>query len=132
MFKIGLSCEIKKDSFNCHLNGLLSFKSIVFVYRICILYIVFSAILAGLIFKWLDSHQLSSIKYFLILFNQIWWIIDAVSRSYAERHEDSNDFIMIHICSWRQYLLYFYFWCIFVFHNTHWSSKFCQRDMEMS
>ena len=28
MFKIGLSREIKKDSFNCNLNGLLSFKSI--------------------------------------------------------------------------------------------------------
>ena len=28
MFKIGLSHEINKDSFNCNLNGLLSFKSI--------------------------------------------------------------------------------------------------------
>ena len=28
LFKIGLSREIKKDSFNCNLNGLLSFKSI--------------------------------------------------------------------------------------------------------
>ena len=28
MFKIGLSCESKKDSFHCNVNALLSFKSI--------------------------------------------------------------------------------------------------------
>ena len=28
MLKIGLSCEINKDSFNSNLNGLLSFKGI--------------------------------------------------------------------------------------------------------
>ena len=61
-----------------------------------------------------------------------WLLIDAVSRSYPVRREDSNDFIIIQICSWRQYQFYFYFWCVFLFQDTYWPSKFCERDMEMS
>ena len=115
MFKIGLSREINKDSFNCNLNGLLSFKNIVIVYRI--LYFLQ---------YWLCRHSNDCIVInfqVLTIFSWFYLIkydgfIDSVSRSYAVRREDSNDFIMIQMCSWKQNLLYFYFWCVFVFQDT--------------
>ena len=129
MFKIGLSREINKDSFNCNLNGLPSFKSIVFVYRIFYF-----------LQYWLSRYSNDYIVINFQVLNIFSWfylikhdgLIDAVSCSYAVRREDSNDFIMIQICSWRQYLLYFYFWCVFIFQDTYRPSKFCKKDMEMS
>ena len=78
MFKIGLSREINKDSFNCNLNALLSFKCIAKLSKLvyaCRIQVWFnlhftSSLIFHLLFIWKTSRRNSVFKgHFSNLFN---------------------------------------------------------------
>ena len=81
-------------------------------------------------FKWMNFEILNIWSWFyLINFDGL---IDALRRSYVVTPDDSKDFIMIKICPWNRYRLYFHFCSVFVMQDTYLLSKFCAICMEIS